>query len=134
MRYQAMWHPEQGWGPTGVPVLMERRSKVVAGTGLTLRKMRELGWRWVTIDVPDPVPLTAIARALELQHLIIELTEEHVALCKAELLCPGCASKGFAVSRLGPDGCEFCDGTESGNPPTEEEIQAHQVARHDPRD
>ncbi len=36
--------------------------------------------------------------------------------------CPTCGSSGFGPSVLGPARCEFCDGTEGGNPPTEEEI------------
>lgn len=40
--------------------------------------------------------------------------------------CPGCKSKGFAPSVLGPDRCTFCDGTEGGNPPTREEIKEAQ--------
>ncbi len=28
--------------------------------------------------------------------------------------CPGCNSRGFAMSLLGPGRCEFCDGTEGG--------------------
>lgn len=36
--------------------------------------------------------------------------------------CLACGSSGFDVSVLGPGRCTFCDGTEGGNPPTEEEI------------
>lgn len=32
-------------------------------------------------------------------------------------ICPGCGASGFGPSVLGPDRCQFCDGTESGNPP-----------------
>lgn len=41
--------------------------------------------------------------------------------------CPSCQSKGFTKSQL-PDRCEFCDGTFSGNPPTEREIYYAQNA------
>lgn len=34
------------------------------------------------------------------------------------MTCPTCQSQGFAVSKLGPTRCTFCDGTEGGNPPT----------------
>lgn len=37
-------------------------------------------------------------------------------------MCPTCKSEGFKTSALGPDRCEFCDGTFGGNPPTEQEI------------
>jgi hypothetical protein len=40
--------------------------------------------------------------------------------------CPTCHSRGFAVSRLGPQRCEFCDGTFGGNPPTGEEVKEAQ--------
>lgn len=33
--------------------------------------------------------------------------------------CPTCGAKGFDKSRLGPDRCTFCDGTEGGCPPEE---------------
>lgn len=33
------------------------------------------------------------------------------------MTCPTCNSSGFATSSLGPDRCEFCDGTFGGNPP-----------------
>ncbi len=36
--------------------------------------------------------------------------------------CPTCGSSGFPLSRLGPERCEFCDGTEGGNPPTDVEV------------
>lgn len=32
-------------------------------------------------------------------------------------ICPSCKSAGFEVSKLGPDRCEFCDGTVGGNGP-----------------
>lgn len=35
--------------------------------------------------------------------------------------CPGCKSEGFPPSIL-PDQCEFCDGTEGGNPPDPMEV------------
>lgn len=35
----------------------------------------------------------------------------------ARFHCPGCNSLGFDQSKLGPDRCTFCDGTEGGNPP-----------------
>ena len=41
--------------------------------------------------------------------------------------CPTCRSVGFEVSKLGPNRCTFCDGTEGGNPPTEEEIKEAQL-------
>lgn len=37
--------------------------------------------------------------------------------------CPTCKSKGFPISKLGPTRCTFCDGTEGGQGPTEEEIK-----------
>lgn len=37
-------------------------------------------------------------------------------------MCTTCKSMGFEVSVLGKDRCTFCDGTEGGNPPTQEEI------------
>jgi hypothetical protein len=42
---------------------------------------------------------------------------------KMEGKCPTCSSQGFDVSVLGPDRCTFCDGSEGGNPPTEEDIK-----------
>lgn len=50
--------------------------------------------------------------------------------------CPSCKSKGFAKSVLGADRCEFCDGSFSGNPPTEIEraqaeiLEAHSLKYH----
>ena len=38
--------------------------------------------------------------------------------------CYNCGSKGFAPSRMNAM-CEFCDGTYGGNPPTDEEVEAH---------
>ncbi|XAO53929.1 hypothetical protein [Pseudomonas phage Max] len=35
--------------------------------------------------------------------------------------CPTCEATGFQQSTLGPDRCTFCDGTEGGNPPEEED-------------
>lgn len=35
--------------------------------------------------------------------------------------CPTCHSKGFEPSVLDPTRCTFCDGTDSGNPPTQED-------------
>lgn len=37
--------------------------------------------------------------------------------------CITCGSQGFDVLVLGPDRCTFCDGTEGGNPPTQEDIE-----------
>lgn len=53
MKWYAMWHCEHGWGQTGRPVLFEKKSEVVAGTNLTLKKMRDLGWKWVTFGSRD---------------------------------------------------------------------------------
>lgn len=50
-------------------------------------------------------------------------------------VCPGCHSVGFEMSVLGPHSCTFCDGTESGNPPTVKEIaraRADVLARRTP--
>lgn len=49
--------------------------------------------------------------------------------------CPGCGSKGFAKSILGPDRCEYCDGTFGGNPPDPSEVVGeaqHVEVRHIP--
>ena len=35
--------------------------------------------------------------------------------------CPTCKSEGFIPSRM-KNRCSFCDGTEGGHPPTEDEI------------
>jgi hypothetical protein len=53
MKWYALWHPQLGWGATGVPVLMSAKKNAVAGTGLTLKKMRDLGWKWVTFGDRD---------------------------------------------------------------------------------
>lgn len=45
--------------------------------------------------------------------------------------CPTCGAKGFAQSVLGADRCEFCDGTEGGNPP---EAPKYRPAEEDPED
>lgn len=55
---------------------------------------------------------------------------ERVIVWTSKAECITCKSRGFEVSKLGPDRCEFCDGTFSGNPPTEKEIEE---ARHDKR-
>jgi len=47
-----------------------------------------------------------------------EAEESRVAVAPPPRVCPTCQSKGFAVSVLGPQYCEFCDGTEGGNPQT----------------
>lgn len=38
--------------------------------------------------------------------------------------CPYCNSSGFPPSKM-KDRCTFCDGTEGGHPPTEEEVEEH---------
>jgi len=43
--------------------------------------------------------------------------------------CPSCNSKGFPISKLGPHRCTFCDGTEGGQGPTEQDIQDEQAAQ-----
>ena len=37
-------------------------------------------------------------------------------------ICPSCKSEGFLPSKLGPHRCTFCDGTESGQGPTEQDV------------
>lgn len=75
--------------------------------------------------------IMAAANVFELK-LFHEQSHEHDArqlavyqqAAEIDLSCKGCQSYGFAKSKLGPDRCEFCDGTFSGNPPTAEEIEA----------
>lgn len=43
--------------------------------------------------------------------------------------CPTCGSTGFLPSRLGIGVCEFCDGTEGGNPPTDAEVLEARAVR-----
>lgn len=38
--------------------------------------------------------------------------------------CPTCGSRGFDDSIL-PDRCTFCDGTEGGNPPTQDDVRRY---------
>lgn len=56
MKYYCMWHPVQKWG-SPVPVLIRHKRQAAAASGVSLKKMRELGWRWleVVIDEPDGV-------------------------------------------------------------------------------
>lgn len=42
--------------------------------------------------------------------------------------CPTCNSYGFPISVLGPNRCEFCDGTEGGSPPN---LQDLDMCEHD---
>jgi len=46
-----MWHPKLGWGAPR-PTLFEHKIEAVRGTGLTLAKIREMGWRWIEVEVP----------------------------------------------------------------------------------
>ena len=53
---------------------------------------------------------------------LINADKDFQQRAEATLLeCPTCKSKGFEPSKL-PNCCTFCDGTFSGNPPTEKEI------------
>lgn len=53
MKWYAMWHPTYQWGPRGVPLLFVRKKDTVVGSGLSLKKMRDLGWKWVTFGSRD---------------------------------------------------------------------------------
>jgi len=50
MRFYTMWHPVNGWGGPS-PVMMDSKQKVVQATGLSLTKVRKMGWRWIVIDI-----------------------------------------------------------------------------------
>lgn len=84
MRFFVMWHNEMKWGTAGtngMPVLHKHKKDVTSVTGLTLRKLRELGWKWieVVIAVPGEVQ-TKEQRLMEVNVLLQELTEERAEL------------------------------------------------------
>jgi hypothetical protein len=54
MKFHVMWHPILHWGPREVPVLLKTKRAAVVGTKLTLKKMRDLGWSWISFNVREP--------------------------------------------------------------------------------
>jgi hypothetical protein len=79
MKFFTMWHPDRKWGAV-VPTLLPRKQNAVQGTGLTLRKMRELGWQWVIVEVKEPVPMTPAETLAVLRAQIDDLTMEFADL------------------------------------------------------
>lgn len=53
MKYYCMWHPVTKWGAP-VPILLPNKRAAAMGTGVSLSRMRELGWRWVAVDIAEP--------------------------------------------------------------------------------
>jgi hypothetical protein len=53
-KYLVMWHPGLGWGAP-IPSLHRCKDDVMKATGLTPQKVRQVGWKWLTvwIDTPD---------------------------------------------------------------------------------
>ena len=71
------------------------------------------------LEVPGPAEAQATLAELELRTAAaVAAGVPGVILPGAP--CPTCGAKGFDKSRLGPDRCTFCDGTEGGNPPEED--------------
>ncbi len=46
-----------------------------------------------------------------------QFAEEQMKLKQLRPGCPSCGAVGFAVSVMGADRCQFCDGSYCGNPP-----------------
>ena len=71
------------------------------------------------LEVPGPAEAQATLAELELRTAAaVAAGVPGVILPGAP--CPTCGAKGFDQSRLGPDRCTICDGTEGGNPPEED--------------
>lgn len=62
-----------------VPVLMSHKRDMQKATGLTLAKVRELGWKWLVVEVPVP-DVTVQAEVERLDEQIKALIEERVGL------------------------------------------------------
>lgn len=75
MKYYTMYHSELKWGGP-VPVLMAHKRQATMGTGMTLGRIRELGWQWITVEVSVPDVITAAERIEQIDNEVAHLLQE----------------------------------------------------------
>jgi len=72
---------------------------------------------------PDPLEQVMLANGRPAVEVSFRFELAYGPGKRAEDKCANCGATGFEQSKLGPFRCEFCDGTEGGNPPAREEWQ-----------